>query len=188
VAGLLVVQDLPEVAFVHRLPAFRAHVEVLALLRRLAAGPFADDAECWIVRGANEGRFAITLVTRQIVCDFNLNSLGYLRLLPEQMIRYGFERFSKANLPVAVYLYPRDFAPDQPRASMPPHRRFKPYVGLRTTKRKLRMLLSKYRFDTCAVIRFVGDSALTPSGPSPTSRGHRGCARIRWMAGLRSRT
>jgi hypothetical protein len=77
---------------------------------------------------------------------------GYLRPLPEQMIRYGFERFSKANLPIAVYLHPRHFPPDQPRVPMPPHRRFKSYVGFRTTKRKLRMLLSKYRFDTCAAV------------------------------------
>ena len=77
---------------------------------------------------------------------------GYLRLLPEQVIRYGFDKFAKASLPVAVYLHPRDFAPDQPRVPMPLHRRFKSYVGLRTTKRKLRMLLSKYRFDTCAAV------------------------------------
>jgi polysaccharide deacetylase family protein (PEP-CTERM system associated) len=77
---------------------------------------------------------------------------GYLRLLPEQVIRYGFDRFAKAHLPVAVYLHPRDFAVDQPRVSMPLHRRFKSYVGLGTTERKLRMLLSRYRFDTCAKV------------------------------------
>ena len=77
---------------------------------------------------------------------------GYLRLLPEQMIRYGFDKFARASLPVAVYLHPRDFAPDQPRVPMPLHRRFKSYVGLRTSKRKLQMLLSRYRFDTCAAV------------------------------------
>lgn len=77
---------------------------------------------------------------------------GYLRLLPEWMIRRGFDRFERDGTPVVVYLHPRDFATDCPRVPMPVHRRFKSYVGLGTTQRKLEMLLANYRFDTCAAV------------------------------------
>jgi polysaccharide deacetylase family protein (PEP-CTERM system associated) len=75
---------------------------------------------------------------------------GYIRLLPFKVIDRGFQSFNRAGLPVVVYLHPRDFAPDQPRVPMPPHRRFKAYVGLSSTREKLRKMLARYRFDTCA--------------------------------------
>jgi polysaccharide deacetylase family protein (PEP-CTERM system associated) len=74
---------------------------------------------------------------------------GYLRLLPVPIIRYGFLHFHRRNLPVVVYLHPRDFASDCPRVPMPPHRRFKCYVGLHTTRRKLQILLERFQWDTC---------------------------------------
>ncbi len=77
---------------------------------------------------------------------------GYLRFLPPGVIRRGFDQLNRQGVPVVVYLHPRDFAPDCPRVSMPLHRRFKCYFGLNTTKDKLRMLLERYRFDTCASI------------------------------------
>jgi polysaccharide deacetylase family protein (PEP-CTERM system associated) len=77
---------------------------------------------------------------------------GYLRFLPPAIIRYSFNRFTRRETPVVVYLHPRDFAPDCPRVPMPLKRRFKCYVGLATTQDKLNMLLSRYRFDTCAAV------------------------------------
>ena len=75
---------------------------------------------------------------------------GYLRLLPPWMIRRGFDTFNRSNLPVVVYLHPRDFAPDCPRVPMPLHRKFKCYVGIKSTQKKLKMLLGRYAFTTCA--------------------------------------
>ena len=75
---------------------------------------------------------------------------GYLRFLPAPLIRRAFDRFERENTPVVVYLHPRDFAPDCPRVPMPLHRRFKCYVGLRSTHKKLKMLLDRYAFTTCA--------------------------------------
>lgn len=74
---------------------------------------------------------------------------GYMRLLPLWMIRKGFEQNHAEGRPVVVYLHPRDFAPDCPRAPMPLHRRFKSYVGLGTTAGKLDALLAEHRFGTC---------------------------------------
>ncbi len=83
---------------------------------------------------------------------------GYLRLLPPGLIRRGFRQLNRQGIPVVVYLHPRDFAPDCPRVPMPPHRRFKCYVGLDGTKDKLRMLLRHYRFDTCAAVLGVNQN------------------------------
>ncbi len=83
---------------------------------------------------------------------------GYLRLLPPGLLRYGFRQLNRRGIPVVVYLHPRDFAPDCPRVPMPPHRRFKCYVGLAGTKDKLRMLLRHYRFDTCATVLGVNSN------------------------------
>jgi len=47
---------------------------------------------------------------------------------------------------------------DCPRVPMPLSRRFKCYVGLRSTKGKLETLLREYRFDTCSAVLGIGDS------------------------------
>ncbi|MDX2132157.1 MAG: polysaccharide deacetylase family protein [Planctomycetota bacterium] len=75
---------------------------------------------------------------------------GYLRLLPGFMIEQGVRAEAEAARPTVVYLHPRDFAPDCPKVRMPPHRYFKCYVGTRTTEAKLRRLLARHRWDTCA--------------------------------------
>ena len=82
---------------------------------------------------------------------------GYLRLLPQWVIRRGFEQLNGRGIPVVAYLHPRDFAVECPRVPMPLHRRFKSYVGLNTTAAKLRMLLAQYQFDTCAAVVGVGE-------------------------------
>ncbi len=82
---------------------------------------------------------------------------GYLRLLPAQLIEQGLRRESGQGRGTVVYLHPRDFAPDCPRVSMPPHRYFKCYVGTRTTTAKLRSLLARHTFETChAVLKGAG--------------------------------
>lgn len=74
---------------------------------------------------------------------------GYMRLLPKGLIRRGVEQEAAAGRPTVVYLHPRDFAPDCPRVPMPPHRRFKCYIGLKSTTSKLDDLLRRYRWGTC---------------------------------------
>ncbi|MHC4427134.1 MAG: polysaccharide deacetylase family protein [Planctomycetota bacterium] len=93
---------------------------------------------------------------------------GYLRLLPPAMIRRGFDCYHKRGWPVVVYLHPRDFCTDCPRVPMPLHRRFKSYVGIKSTEGKLRMLLERYRFDSCAQV--LGLDALSRAGPSGAGR------------------
>lgn len=75
---------------------------------------------------------------------------GYMRFLPRAMIQAGFRKFEKKNVPVVIYLHPRDFEVDCPRVPMPLKRKFKCYVGMKTTEGKLRSLLATRKFDTCA--------------------------------------
>lgn len=82
--------------------------------------------------------------------QFCFSGGGYFRLLPGWLIERGIDKTAALGRPTVVYLHPRDFAVDCPRVVMAPHRRFKCYVGRRTTEPKLRRLLAKYRFSTCA--------------------------------------
>ena len=45
-----------------------------------------------------------------------------------------------------VYLHPREIDPGQPRLRLPLKRRFKYYVGLHSTERKVRALLRDHQF------------------------------------------
>ncbi len=74
---------------------------------------------------------------------------GYLRLLPHRFIEQGIAHEAGEGRPTVVYLHPRDFAPDCPSVPMPPHRRFKCYVGTSTTTAKLRRLLRDHRWAPC---------------------------------------
>lgn len=73
---------------------------------------------------------------------------GYLRLAPQAMIKWGAARLQAEGRPLVVYVHPRDFDPDQPRLSLPLVRRFKCYVNLHTTFRKLKWLCQNYHFGT----------------------------------------
>ncbi len=90
---------------------------------------------------------------------------GYLRVLPWWLIASGFAQFTRQNIPVVVYLHPRDFAVDCPRVAMPLHRRFKCYVGMGTTQRKLELMLNQYKFTTCAEVLRSGKLLASPSYP-----------------------
>lgn len=74
---------------------------------------------------------------------------GYLRFWHEKVLRYGFSRLEDDGIPGVIYLHPRDFAPNCPRVKMSAIRKFKCYVNLHTTQRKLEMLLENYEFSTC---------------------------------------
>jgi hypothetical protein len=71
---------------------------------------------------------------------------GYLRLLPYPVIRACIALDHRAGRPTNVYVHPREIDPGQPRMALPWKRRFKYYVGLATTQRKLETMLGEYRF------------------------------------------
>lgn len=71
---------------------------------------------------------------------------GYLRLFPGALINYCIRVDNAAGRPSNVYVHPREIDPDQPRMELSALRRFKYYVGLRSTEAKLEAMLAKHRF------------------------------------------
>jgi len=72
---------------------------------------------------------------------------GYFRLLPGWLTRTLVGRMNRKEIPATLYLHPREIDPDQPRMDdLPPLRRFKYYVNLSSTERKLRALLEGFSF------------------------------------------
>lgn len=75
---------------------------------------------------------------------------GYLRLLPYPFVRWGLLEMNGRGIPGCVYLHPREIDPAHPRLRMSPLRHFQSYVGLHSAERKLRQLLTDFRFGRLA--------------------------------------
>ena len=72
---------------------------------------------------------------------------GYLRLLPASLIRHGISLINeKEGQPAVLYFHPWEIDPDQPRIKAGIKSRFRHYLNLRGTEKKLRYLFSKLPF------------------------------------------
>jgi polysaccharide deacetylase family protein (PEP-CTERM system associated) len=72
---------------------------------------------------------------------------AYLRLLPYAYMRWGMRRVNREGQPAVVYLHPWEIDPDQPRLKSRGKRGFSThYVNLDSMEKKLRRLLSDFRF------------------------------------------
>lgn len=76
----------------------------------------------------------------------NMFGGGYLRLFPYSMIKWGTKKLQNNNLPLVVYVHPREIDPNHPRLKMSLYRRFKSYVNLKTTYTKLTRLCEDTKF------------------------------------------
>jgi polysaccharide deacetylase family protein (PEP-CTERM system associated) len=78
---------------------------------------------------------------------------GYFRILPYWWTRWGIERVNRQERrPVVFYLHPWEIDPEQPRLRAGRLGRFRHYRNLRLTERRLRQLLTDFRFDTVGAI------------------------------------
>jgi len=75
---------------------------------------------------------------------------GYLRITPYFIIRRMARRVLAEGRPVVYYVHPRDLDPNQPRLPMGPLRRFKSYVNLDGTRRKIARITEDAEFTTFA--------------------------------------
>lgn len=74
---------------------------------------------------------------------------GYFRLFPYWLVSNLYRKMNGKNVPVNSYFHARDFDPDVPRVPMPLHRRFKCYVNLKSTYKKLHMVLQNHH--SCSI-------------------------------------
>jgi polysaccharide deacetylase family protein (PEP-CTERM system associated) len=73
---------------------------------------------------------------------------GYLRLFPYPLIKAMSRKVLAEGRPVTFYVHPREIDPHHPRLPMPAKRRFRTYVNLRTTERKIRHILRDFETTT----------------------------------------
>lgn len=98
---------------------------------------------------------------------------GYLRLAPLWLIKWGVRKLESEGRPLIVYLHPRDIDPDTPRLPLGLKRRFKCYVGLKSTMRKLEWLCHNHEFVTMSqlsdrVLDFHKDRPRRPNAEAKT--------------------
>ncbi len=72
---------------------------------------------------------------------------GYFRLLPYALTRWSIQRLNnREQRPAVVYIHPWELDPAQPRVPGPLLGRFRHYVNLHTTERKVHRLLHDFSF------------------------------------------
>jgi polysaccharide deacetylase family protein (PEP-CTERM system associated) len=84
---------------------------------------------------------------RLVGANFPVAGGGYFRLLPYAWTRWGISRLNASEHQSAVfYLHPWEIDPDQPRLPASRLSRFRHYTNLDKTERRLRRLISDFRF------------------------------------------
>jgi polysaccharide deacetylase family protein (PEP-CTERM system associated) len=72
---------------------------------------------------------------------------GYLRLLPAELIAWGIERINtREKQPAVLYFHPWELDPDQPRIKASMKSRFRHYLNLDRTEKKLKHLFARIQF------------------------------------------
>lgn len=72
---------------------------------------------------------------------------GFFRLVPEPLLSGAIASVNRIDgQPAVLYVHPWEFDPEQPRPAMSWLHRFRHYAGIAGAERKLRALLSRFRF------------------------------------------
>lgn len=73
---------------------------------------------------------------------------GYFRLFPPAVMRAGLRQVARSRPPALgmLYFHPWEFDPDQPRLALKPLSKWRTYVGVGRTTRRLDALLAGYPF------------------------------------------
>ena len=90
---------------------------------------------------------------------------GYFRLFPLPLTCRAIDAVRKSGRPVMFYTHPWEVDPEQPRVKRLSRAvRFRHYVGLHRTEKRLTKLLQKYRFGTLSdvISQHPPDPALPP--------------------------
>ncbi len=87
-------------------------------------------------------------VYRKLGYPLPIGGGGYFRLYPYWFTRRGLSALNAAGKPFVCYVHPWELDPDQPRLPARWLRRWRHYIGLSRTERKLGRLLDDFRFGT----------------------------------------
>jgi polysaccharide deacetylase family protein (PEP-CTERM system associated) len=83
---------------------------------------------------------------------------GYFRLFPYAYFKFLLRRLNIRQQPFTFYLHPWELDPSQPRVSVPLFLRFRHYVNLSRTEKRLSRLLTDFPFERMAVVYDVNKS------------------------------
>jgi polysaccharide deacetylase family protein (PEP-CTERM system associated) len=84
---------------------------------------------------------------RAFGCNWPVAGGGYFRLMPKSFTSWAIRTINREGAPAVVYLHPWEFDPEQPRVSQAPLRsKFRHYINLHRTERRLRALVQKFSF------------------------------------------
>lgn len=87
---------------------------------------------------------------------------GYFRLFPYSLFRGFLRRIERQGQPLVLYLHPWELDPSQPRMNGPLLSRFRHYLNLHKTEKRLAHLLSDFKFAPIReAIKPVGDICRT---------------------------
>lgn len=87
---------------------------------------------------------------------------GYFRLLPPAVMEWALAQVRRSRPSVAMlYFHPWEFDPDQPKLPLKGSNRFRTYVGIGSSRRRLTALLTRHRFARAIdVVRRLGTEKL----------------------------
>lgn len=83
---------------------------------------------------------------------------GYFRLFPAFIIKKCIKSIQKKNRPLIIYIHPRDIDTEQPAINFPFLKKFRHYVNISKTARKLDEITKLYKFKSFESV--ISDSDL----------------------------
>ena len=83
-----------------------------------------------------------------VICGIRLPVAGggYFRLFPYRLSRRLLKRVERQGIPLVMYMHPWELDPEQPRIQSSRLSRFRHYVNLDKTEKRLTQLLQDFRF------------------------------------------
>lgn len=91
--------------------------------------------------------FEVALPTADLCgIQFPIAGGGYFRLFPYSASRMLLRQLEKAGTQLVIYLHPWEIDPDQPRMDGPLISKFRHYLNLKRTERRLQYLLRDFSF------------------------------------------
>jgi polysaccharide deacetylase family protein (PEP-CTERM system associated) len=103
----------------------------------------------FLARGSNGSLLEFPPATLRLLgMNVPVGGGGSFRLFPHCFLQHGLKQICKMGEPqtAVLYFHPWEFDPDQPRLALARLARFRTYVGIDSNRKRMRKLLTRYRF------------------------------------------